>query len=365
MTIETLEDWNLVNCCCGMPVCPVPVVVAESVYGEMADRGFVDPADPPGVWNRHLKHMQTLSETVHTGYTDPETGEGYTDNIDWVGTTGEEYDSYYFGGIAGVGCQTWTPISTTICTNGGARTWSNFGRPGGEPDTAGGITVADVSGLPTRSNPSINHPPCTFELTETSQTTSYDSETSTWSVHTATSYSVTTSIPPSGYNNTPVTAYSLSITWADWKAGARALLDPEMVFSDDACVTSDAPAISIYEADEPVDNGSAGLTLTKARYRWQIPATHLGSYFKITWQILTTPTDCEPTLGDDITQVWTGPGDPESPDGDSWLTEWNDLDPPSVPGSTKIVNIRFECYTSAKFGHRPQVTGEAFPPPDV
>ena len=42
-----------------------------------------------------------------------------------------------------------------------------------------------------------------------------------------------------------------------------------------------------------------------------------------------------------------------------------EMDAPTDPGESRVVNIRFECYRSPQFGVRPQITGEAYeyPPP--
>lgn len=110
--------------------------------------------------------------------------------------------------------------------------------------------------------------------------------------------------------------------------------------------------------------------LKAARFRWVVPDTFEGSYFKVTWDILEEPDgwdDPSPTVfrsfvATDQTWEWTGPGDPEDPD--SWKSGWYEIDPPSVPGTRRVVNIRFECYRSTHFGNKPQVTGEAVELPD-
>jgi hypothetical protein len=102
-----------------------------------------------------------------------------------------------------------------------------------------------------------------------------------------------------------------------------------------------------------------------SRYKWSVPNTFEGVFFRITWDVLEEPDgwdDPSPTVfrsffEEDLTWEWTGPGDPENPD--SWLSDWYEIPPPDVPGSRRVVNIRFECWTSTKIGSKPQVTGEA------
>ena len=113
----------------------------------------------------------------------------------------------------------------------------------------------------------------------------------------------------------------------------------------------------------------------KIRFRWVVPQdwspiAQPGSYFKVTWDILEEPDGWDapsPTVfrsfvATDQTWEWTGPGDPEDPD--SWKSGWYEIAPPSLPGTRRVVNIRFECYRSTRFGNKPQVTGEAVELPD-
>lgn len=123
---------------------------------------------------------------------------------------------------------------------------------------------------------------------------------------------------------------------------------------------------------------AASATLQKFRFRWEIPDTFTGSYFKITWDVLEEPDGWDATIPDpenpggppipdpaapqrsfasvDNTWTWAGPGSPEN--ADSWKSGWYEIAPPTVPGVRKIVNIRFECYRGP-YGTRPQITGTA------
>lgn len=128
------------------------------------------------------------------------------------------------------------------------------------------------------------------------------------------------------------------------------------------------------------------------RYRWKIPHTFDGSYFKITWDVLTEPDGWNDTINDpdatppdplpegttidewwadhqvpkpgrpsrsyvqDLTAEWIGPGTGGEND-PSWFTDWNDLNPPPMPGTRRVVNIRYECYRGP-YGAKPQTTGE-------
>lgn len=143
-----------------------------------------------------------------------------------------------------------------------------------------------------------------------------------------------------------------SMTGVDWDACA--VIDP--LFAECSSTMASTP-----EQNTDVIE----ITLVKARFRWVIPQDWSpgmavpGSYFKITWDIATYPTDPEAEISyiQDLTWEWTGPGDPE--DEDSWKSGWYEIDPPGEPGERKIVNIRYECYRSPQFGNKPQITGDA------
>lgn len=97
----------------------------------------------------------------------------------------------------------------------------------------------------------------------------------------------------------------------------------------------------------------------RIRFRFQIPITHLGTYFKITYDVAEFPTVGDPSFfSEDNVVEWTGPGTGLESD-PSWLTPWAEIEPPTTPGERRVVNVRFICYHGAKFGVKPQVTGEA------
>lgn len=106
------------------------------------------------------------------------------------------------------------------------------------------------------------------------------------------------------------------------------------------------------------------------RFRWVIPDTFQGTWFKITWDVIEEPLGWDedpPTAtrsyhAENQTWEWTGPGDPEDPE--SWKSPWIEIPVPAVSGSRRVVNIRFECYRSARYGHLPQITGDAVTLPD-
>ena len=105
----------------------------------------------------------------------------------------------------------------------------------------------------------------------------------------------------------------------------------------------------------------SGVILRTVQFAFRIPTSHLGTFFRITYDILETPTVGDPFLFlEDQTIEWTGPGSGASTD-PSWLTDYIDLDPPDEPGSRSVVNVRFISYTGTRFGVKPSVTGSSFP----
>jgi hypothetical protein len=96
------------------------------------------------------------------------------------------------------------------------------------------------------------------------------------------------------------------------------------------------------------------------RYRWIIPQSHEGSYFKIKWNVIESldGKDGEPHASRKLVEIdktwtWKGPGDPD--DAESWASPWYELLPPDFPGVRYVSDVRFECYRSSRVGHREQI----------
>jgi len=155
------------------------------------------------------------------------------------------------------------------------------------------------------------------------------------------------------------------MTADDWGGSGNATYTDGWPSIGDVGEWPDCPATNA-EVDAP----AASITLTKSRFRFQIPSSHEGSYYKITYDIAEFPDDPElddSFVSEDLTVEWTGPGDQADQEDASWFTPWVEIDPPEVPGQRRVVNIRYICYHGTKYGSKPQVTGEAFelpePPP--
>jgi hypothetical protein len=100
-------------------------------------------------------------------------------------------------------------------------------------------------------------------------------------------------------------------------------------------------------------------SLKKARYQWRISNSHLGIYFKITWDIATEPDEGAATLEEGLVWEWTGPGTGGSSD-PSWLSSQYTLLYPDAPGVRKVVNVRYVGYRSTRMGIKPQLIGDGY-----
>lgn len=170
--------------------------------------------------------------------------------------------------------------------------------------------------------------------------------------------------------------------------------------------TINDPAATLPATPDPLPEGQ-----TEAEWQAEWWSTHQvdqrwqGSYFKITWDVLTEPIGWDDTINDpdyvppipndppepipqvprpgrparsyvqDLTWEWTGPGT-QVPNPilnealevtnqaaidaamATWLSPWYMLEIPGEPGTRRVVNIRFECYGPTPYGNKPQTTGE-------
>ena len=101
-----------------------------------------------------------------------------------------------------------------------------------------------------------------------------------------------------------------------------------------------------------------------SRYRWKIPHTHAGPYFKITWDVATEVEEGASTLESDLTWQFSGPGTGDEYD-PSWLSDWYELALPDDPAERKVVNIRYEGIRSSRMGMKPQLMGDPYVLPPI
>lgn len=109
----------------------------------------------------------------------------------------------------------------------------------------------------------------------------------------------------------------------------------------------------------PGSASNAILTAYFVRFRFFVPESHTGTYYRVDWDYLDTPGDADPFLSSEgHTWTWTGPGDTEDPD--SWASPWQVI-PMPAKGTRRVVNLRVWSYSGGTFGVRPSFVGERFP----
>jgi hypothetical protein len=340
MKIETIADWNMVlaGCgCCEMPSCPVPTRECESITVEIC--GHVLPEHEENEPGDECRRFATKTTTRVIDYFEEEPSTPSSSQQNYTGTYVSSKTL-----VDGECITSWATSSTysdtgTTYVAGGAFTetttldWTSSSNSDDDECVGGGTyTLRRVF-----DDPEIEDEFDSGDWPEPVYCPLEATPSGTW---TKSGFSYTD--PSNTYEVTNVT-YSGEIVAAEYLEAFS--------FPDDAngvsCVASTGCAIA-----------------TKSRFRWIIPDTWPGSYFKITWDEVFFPDDeSTPTVVNaNRSWTWEGPGDPE--DEDTWKSGWYSLAPPEAPGEVRVVNIRYECYKSAKFGTRPQITGEAYEIPE-
>ena len=360
MKIETLDDWNaiLTGCnCCAMPECPLPTRESQAASASICGLtiGATLGGTPGDYANVLCKKVETTySLSINAPYGTTNETSGYTWQEFGAKKSGDTSDCNLSlsGGGSGGGNSYYDSDNTLI-----------------QVEDSSSWTLSLVSGVPT--------------ITTTGTVTEYDTG------------GVVTSSTPYGPTGTTITyaaifggaigdqvwtgfscAYSTDSGDGDGTATytPALLADVTAAFGaitidagDYATTTTPQAALDVtyLEIDGEVDPFIEDASAAWMRFRWVVPDTWEGSYFKITWDVVEEPEgwDADPPTAPrsffltDQTWTWAGPGDTE--DEDSWKSGWYEVEPPDVPGVRRVVNIRFECYQSAKFGVKPQVTGDA------
>lgn len=305
-TIETLGDWNtrLGYCgCCTMPECPTPEVVCES---KSASR-------------------QACGESAPASYADLDTEcpilLQYFHNF-------EDVQTFTFTSPSGTDTETRTIVYTRDAD--GFCTWTD--------DTVHDPIFSGSLGVFISST--VSWSGGVYHRNEVWTNGTYDRLTTYFSPETESS----------------LTAVVRSVLDSmDWTADGSCY--SEKVYQNratGACAGSDPASLPYL------------VSLTDARFRFRIPSTHTGTYFKIEADQVFYPDgwDTEggtpPSIVSEHTVEWTGPGTGDADD-PSWLTPWIDIAAPSSPGTVEIRNIAFTCY-HGPYGTKPQYTGETFVP---
>lgn len=287
--VETPGDWNaLMGCCCGMPVPPEP-------DAEIQERTYLK-----GAWGWNLVGFQ----------------------------------NFY-----------------------GQATAPEFEDP--MPDSL--IFYASVTRVTTDSNPEADPASSTFTVSDTPdgtvtetgdwnagrfiQVDAYSNGTYTGSEE----YTVTdeNEVEHTYVNSVSVT-FSLPVTLAAMTAYVAEAIQSQSWIPVGSGLFSGGSAYAVL-VQIPVVPGSPHVyqvTVAQRRYRLIVPSTHLGSYFKVTWDLIFFPSGTGPRLriARDLTWVWTGPGSQAAPNGDTWKSPWFEIPIPTAPGETRVVNVRYSHY---------------------
>lgn len=359
--IQTLSDWNarLALCgCCGMPECPAPELVCESITVEPC--GFalpvIDGSTPPSEdrCTLYKTRTDTLSES-QSGSVPTLVGSSpgtSVINYNLADTTVQEFYRNEAGSCLS------RRISTSHDLTYSERTTRD----------SDGTVFVDQSGTETSSSSLTSACAGSFSFTDSLDPGNNDS---------------------GPWNNCPVVSHTPGAGWS-YSAGSytrtEALTSPagtrtlSVVFSDPItpALLGSELATKTWEADgEPGGCGASRVppagcpdavsSLTKARFRFRIPIEHEGSYFKIEADLVFYPDgwDSEggpaPTIVAEHSIEWTGPGS-GGPDDPSRLTEWIEIEAPESPGTIEVRNIAFTCYRPTLYGAKPQFIGETFIP---
>lgn len=398
MAIETLGDWNaILACCCAMPSCPLPLTECESVSASAVSRGYTNDADEEWTLYKRYGTRRTISGS-HT----------YSESISYYGLTsssensieatqfnGYEWDHpYEIGGANEFGCA-YSPATESVnCSASGSSTQIEsiryyWGEPDGEGHFASAFAPQWMCVLAITGGGAY---PCSYEFTNTltiyphyfgynSDGSSPDPGTNDATVQawadggfigdapcsgTAVVVGETSSIGdliPSffssgDYTDTSETTYEDGMSLTEWTDDAREALDGLLTFEgtapeckSDLCQSTDSGGYLIFTV--------AWLDITKARVRDLAPVEHLGTYFKVTYDIYDYDADSNPTLvSADNVNEWEGPGTGDQDD-PSWIIgDWIELGLPTPPNILrKRMNFRYECYRSP-WGSKPQLSGE-------
>jgi hypothetical protein len=389
--IETIEDWNarLSGCgCCEMPVCPAPVMVCEGMYVSIYSSGHYDyDTEPSGefnisLWKIYKTKKNEISYPVSVNDDTTGSGSGGGSKVIISGsftiTSTESVDKAWYKG----GCNYWDNTGTITWIGDGSynrQLWYEYPCLGEwytrkYEETNGTYTYIGGNANPL---PPPDFYDDNFWIAETTATyytytctesglvvdeeiitensSSYWQSPFVISTHAAGNFA--------GGVYTTTNFYEEPVTWEEFKAEMLAWIEENKA---DGCWESWSCRSERSSYPPTQYNTGGGITAEILRFRFRIPYTHTGSKFTITYDVAEFPQDedVDPFfVSEDNVVEWTGPGNQEDPEGDSWFTPWVEIDPPEESGERRIVNIRYTCYSGTKYGVKPQVMGEAFEPP--
>lgn len=347
-----MEDWNaavMAGACigpqvCAMPLCPLPLIHVQTV--NMALCGFKMSGHPDALEASVL--WATASRDEH-GVDD--------DGTDYRRTYDYETTSNYDPAAAPI-CQRGHLAGTYVDASTGWATSARLVLTTDETTTLTLDGLSDGDNLVTGAEVNVFTdytaiPPDTTTTTGTNTAPFPDlfslASIQTWSG---------ASLVLSGTNGTYTVTGSIDYTDAYTPEAAAAaistaeLIDPEWEDSASNVIVSAAVTMA---SDDTRITAAGGV---RGRYRLEVPGDYTGSYYKWTWDTVFFPEDdSAPTvLESRLTDTWSGPGSPGSPD--TYATPWRDSPSMPSPGEVRIVNASFSCRRTA-WGWKPQTIGEA------
>jgi hypothetical protein len=412
--IETLSDWNAIlsnGCCCAMN-CPAPSMECESYSGAASFYAYAPVAEPPEDDDDLIPVLfddidfVSFSEEFGTVWkfnsgpgTPPNSGE-QSDTITVDRST--ETDMMVDNTDTSFEANTEDGVTCTFSSGSFSSATGVFGEEGvtypGEPDVS---EVCDQSHYLATSTFTAISGSGPFPLAGCPGPFAYDVQMAyNMTLRDVVGIQLSNPITPAGFRSDLINGLDEFASGSDSASNAPG-------WSCEASYYSTWPKMSegrpwpLCSDMTPPEFGVDG-SVTKARYRWVIdpqivlaalsdssdtdpagpgPSDDVeswwkGLYYKVTWDVLTEPEGWDDTLSDsdsnpsndpprpgrpnrsyvqDLTWVWTGPGDPY--DEESWKSPWYDLDVPGEPGIKRVVNVRYECYRS-KYGTKPETSGE-------
>lgn len=383
--IETLDQWNQVltacSSCCEMPGCPVPSVEYQSrtgtetksgappyirpggndgeplplLYATQEDRGDFKVIGQVGDyygWNNegggvYYEELIDISIDEYQAWDGPfedntiskrDWNEAHLDGSNYViddsGTSGSPAYDGYFSDYEVSDVWSYSHTATLYTEKQEVTSYTGSSMPSLQGGGAGteGLEIVYVDIVQTDTGKfTLDDPFAPEDLRDDAVA---DAEGTAW--------------PGTGTNS--FASYVLT----DWPTVDEPAYDS---ITDDAAGADNA---GLWSGDEKY---TPDADVIDVRFRFQIPDSWEGGYFKIIYDLVEEPDGWDSsdpdaptrTFIEDLEVIWTGPGS-GGPTDPSWYTDWVALRPPSRPGRRRVVNIRYECYVSP-FGNKPESVG--------
>jgi len=160
-------------------------------------------------------------------------------------------------------------------------------------------------------------------------------------------------------------AYLLSnFSWAD--PNPRGGSCGATISSTESSSFGNLKAVTVYFARAASSCGWRMANLTFSRFRWRVPINTSNSpdkrykYYKVTWDIVFFPETGSPVV-ESTDNTWENSLDSEDLEDAGFYSPYYELTPKDEEGELRVVNVRFSCYHSTRYGTKPNITGEAYP----